>query len=223
MARTFQNFEVDMSALLALKDAVNATESQMIMAYNRALSRTAKELHRMSIAMIMSELAVKSKKVLRKRVEPFIKRRSKALEKTGDLSSAKLWYGLNPLRVHELKGSTKNPRKIKQQRDPETGRFLKGKKGARGATFTPKGRNLSAITYPDSFAAVRYGSRSIWIRNDGGGITEARVSVAEALEDAIDDAIADNIGPIFMKHFEQDLRGRVKGNVHVDKKTRRRI
>lgn len=223
MSRTFQFVEVDVAALLALKDAVNATGNQMIMAYNRALSRTAKELHRMSVAMVMSELAVKSKKVLKKRVEPFIKRRSKALEKTGDLTSAKIWYGLNALKVHDLKGTLKNPRKVKQARDPESGRFIKGKRAVQGATFTPKGKALSATTYPNSFAAVRYGSRSIWIRNEGGGITEARVEISDQLQDAIDETIADNILPIFMKHYEQDLRGRVKGNVHVDNKTRRRI
>ena len=45
----------------------------------------------------------------------------------------------------------------------------------------------------------------------------------EALEDAIDDYIFENIGTVFIGFFEQDLRGRVKGNVHVDPKTGKRL
>ena len=39
----------------------------------------------------------------------------------------------------------------------------------------------------------------------------------------IGDYIFENIGPVFMGFFEKDLRGRVKGNVHVDPKTGKRL
>ncbi|WNE06600.1 hypothetical protein [Escherichia coli] len=73
------------------------------------------------------------------------------------------------------------------------------------------------------FVAKRYGAKSVWIRLARGGIEEARVPVHEALEDAIDDYIFENIGPVFMGFFEKDLRGRVKGSVHVDPKTGKRL
>lgn len=218
-----QMFEIDTSALLQLQKQFGATQHQMLMAYNRALNRTAKHMHRVSVAMILESLAVKSRKAANKRVRQFVKRRDYSKEGSGDLSSAKIWYGMNDFRVHDLKGRMQNPRKQQQPRDPETGQFLKTKKGGRGATFTPKSAGLNTMSWPDSFVAKRYGSKSIWLRLAGGGIEEARVPVHEALEDAIDEYIFENIGPVFMRYYEQDLRGRVEGNVHLDPKTRKRL
>ena len=218
-----QMFDIDVSALEQLRVEISATQHQMLMAYNRALNRTAKHMHRVSLGMIIESLAVKGRKAAEKRVKPFVKIRNISKETAGDLSSAKLWYGLNDFRVSELKGRLQNPRRQKQPRDPETGLFLKTKKGARGATFTPRSAGLAMMSWPDSFVAKRYGAKSVWIRLARGGIEEARVPVHEALEDAIDDYIFENIGTVFMGFFEQDLRGRVKGNVHVDPKTGKRL
>lgn len=208
-----QMFDIDMSALRELREAVGATQQQMLMAYNRALNRTAKHMHRVSVGMMIDALAVKKRKVANKRIKPFVKRRNFGKESTGELSSAKIWYGLNDFRVHDLRGSMRKQRKQKQKRDPETGQFMKTKKGARGATFIPKSEGLHSMSWPDSFVAKRYSVKSIWIRREGGGVEEARVPVHEALEDAIDDYIFENIGSVFMRYFEQDLRGRVAGNV----------
>lgn len=208
-----QMFDIDTSALQSLRESMGATQHQMLMAYNRALNRTAKHMHRVSVGVMIEALAVKGRKVVNKRVKPFVKRRNFGKESSGELSSAKIWYGLNDFRVHDLRGSMRNPRKQKQERNPDTGQFMKTKKGARGATFVPKSAGLSSMSWPDSFVARRYGAKSVWIRRDGGGIEEARVPVYEALEDAIDDYIFENIGSVFMRYFEQDLRGRVAGNV----------
>ena len=218
-----QMFDIDVSALEQLRVEISATQHQMLMVYNRALNRTAQHMHRISAGMILTALAAKNHKAVDKRIKPFIKRRNFTKEGAGDLSSAKLWYGLNDFRVSELKGRLQNPRRQKQPRDLETGLFLKTKKGARGATFTPKSAGLAMMSWPDSFVAKRYGAKSVWIRLDRGGIEEARVPVHDALEDAIDDYIFENIGPVFMGFFEKDLRGRVKGNVHVDPKTGKRL
>lgn len=208
-----QMFDIDMSALYSLRESLSASQNQMIMAYNRALNRTAKHMHRVSVAMMIESLGVKSRKAVKHRIKPFVKRRNYSKEGGGDLSSAKIWYGMNDFRVHDLKGSMRNPRKQTQERNPETGQFMRTKKGARGATFIPKAEGLHAMSWPDSFVAKRYGSKSVWIRRAGGGIEEARVPVHEELEDAIDEYIFENIGTVFMRYFEQDLRGRVAGNV----------
>lgn len=225
--RNAQMFDIDVSAMVDLKEALGATHNQLVGAYNRALKRTAKHLHRTSVMMMVEQLAVKKKTRVQKRIKPFIKERNSQKEGKSlsnlTLGSVKLWYGLNAFRVHELRGQMKSPRKTKQQRDPATGQFMPAKKGARGASFIPKGKGLSPESFKDSFVATRYGDRSIWIRKDGGGIEEARIEIAEPMEDAIDDYIFDNIGPIFWKYFEQDLRGRVAGNVHFDPKKRKRV
>ncbi|HFO3650499.1 TPA: hypothetical protein ACHJQ2_003656 [Escherichia coli] len=219
-----QMFDIDMSALTGLRDAVEATEHQMIMAYNRALNRTAKHMHRVSVSMIIDALGLKSRKVANKRTQQFIKRRDYSKEGAGDLSSVKLWYGLDDFRIHNLRGTMRQPRTGKQERDPETGQFLKKKKTVAGASFTPKSSSLSAMGWPDSFVATRFGYRSIWKQVNGGrNIEEMRIPVHEALEDAIDDYIYQNIGPAFMAYYEQDLRGRVAGSVHVNAKTGKRL
>lgn len=215
MSRNAQMFDIDTSVLQGLRDALGATQGQMLDAYARALKRTTKYLHRMSVAMVLDELAVKKRSTVLRRVKPFIKQRNRSAESSGELSKAKIWYGLSSFRVSELKGSLKGPRKKAQKRD-EKGRFVKGKGGG-SSIFRPKGKGLSAQTYPNAFVAERYGRRSVWIRT-GTGITEARVDVAEPVEDAIDDYIFDNIGEIFMRYYEQDLRGRVAGNVGVGKR-----
>lgn len=209
-----QMFDIDTSALQLLRQQMDASQNQMLMAYNRALNRTAKHMHRVSVGMMLETLAVKSRKKVTKRVRPFVKRRNYKKESTGELSSAKIWYGLNDFRVHDLRGSMRKQTRQKQPRNADNGQFMKTKKGARGATFIPKGEKLGAMGWPDSFVAKRYGYKSIWLRRNGGGIEEVRVPVHEALEDAIDDYIFENIGPVFMRYFEQDLRGRVAGNVH---------
>lgn len=217
---THQMFDIDMDALTGLRDAVEATNSQMMGAYNRALKRTALHMHRVSVSMILESLAVKKRKTVTKRVQKFIKKRDAG--GSGELSSVKLWYGMNPFRIHELRGAMKQPRAQKQPRDPETGHFLKTKKGTRNATFIPKGAALKPTTYDDSFVAEHYGYKAIWIRKDErAGIREARVPVADLVQDEIDEYIADAIGPVFMRYFEQDLRGRVAGNVHVNGKGKR--
>lgn len=221
-----QMFDINFSAMESLTLALGASHNQYVGAYNRALNRTAKYLHKASMSMMLEELAVKKRSTIKRRVRPFITQRNSGAEGKSfsglQLSSAKIWYGLNPFRVHELRGQMKAQRRVKQPRDPSTGRYLNTKKGARGSSFMPKGKGLMAQSFADSFVAERYGFKSIWIRHDRGGIEEARVDVAEPVEDAIDDYIFDNIGPVFWKFFEQDLRGRVAGNVHFDPKSGKR-
>lgn len=224
--RNAQLFDIDLAGLESLAAQLGATQNQLTGAYNRALLRTAKELHRLSVAMVLDQLAVKSRSHVKHRIKPFVHERNTQKEGRSlsaiQLGSAKIWYGLNPFRVSELRGKMRGQRRVNQPRDPVTGQFQKTRQGARGASFIPKGAGLAAQSYPDSFVAERYGYKSIWLRHERGGISEARVDVAEPVEDAIDDTIFQQIGPIFWKHFEQDLRGRVAGNVHYDPKTRRR-
>lgn len=225
--RNAQMFDINTSAMEALKIALGATQNQYVGAYNRALNRTAKHLYRVSTMMMLEELAVKKRSKIKRRIRPFVSTRSGGKEGSSfsglKLGSVKLWYGLNPFKVHDLRGQMKSPRRTKQLRDPTTGRYLKTKKGTRGASFMPKGKGLQSMSFMDSFVAERYGFKSIWIRHERGGVEEARVDIAEPMEDAIDDYIFENIGPIFWKYFGEDLRSRVAANIHFDPKTRKRV
>lgn len=208
-----QMFDIDTSALLQLQKQFGATQDQMLMAYNRALKRTAKHMHRVSVSMLMAGLAAKKRKYVDKRVKDFLIRRNSSKEKIGDMSCVKLWYGLDDFRVYQLRGSMRDAPKKKPAHDSENGEFIKKKRGQPGATFVSKAKGLASTTFEDSFVGERYGYNSIWIKIPRGGVKEGRVSVHEALEEAIDEYIFENIGPVFMRYYEQDLKGRVAGGI----------
>ncbi|MEX3086119.1 hypothetical protein AB4P17_09965 [Escherichia coli] len=221
---TFQGFNIDTGALEGLRAAAGATQDQMLMAYNRALKRTTAYLYKQSLALVMARCAVKKRSQLKKRVQKFTKERDSRAEKVGDLSEAKLWYGLDPFRVHEIKGSFKSLKLKKQGRDSK-GRFVKSINSADDltATFKPDGSGMSEKTFYNAFVSKRYGFKSIWEVTADKRVVEATIPVSDAVQDEIDDQIADQIGIIFMGYFRQDLYGRVRGNVHVDRATRKRI
>ncbi len=214
-----QVFDIDVSAMESLKQALNATQAQYVGAYNRALTRTVSKLYRDSVMLMMELAGVRKKSIARRRVRQFKKQRNAGREGRSlsglQIRGAKIWYGLNPFRLHELKGKisgTGDSRRKNKGAAQNTGKV----------TFLPTGKGLTPTTFDRAFIGKRYGYRSVWIRGDDGRIREARIPVAEGMEDAIDDHIFNTIGPVFWRYFEQDLNGRVASNVHFDLKTGRR-
>ncbi|WP_368750149.1 hypothetical protein [Klebsiella aerogenes] len=221
-----QAFNINLSGLEGLKAALGASHNQFVGAYNRALNRTLKKLYRKSISLFNQEISLEDKNAIEKRVKSYLltKNINTGMSFSGlTLGSAKIWFGLNSFKVHELKGKIKGQKRVKQPRDPVTGRFLKTRKGARGASFMPKGKGLSAMSFPDSFAAEIKGVNSIWIRNSRGYIREAKVAIDKPMIDAISRYIFNNIEPVFWGYFEKDLRSRVSGNITFDPKTGKRV
>ncbi|MEZ2600756.1 hypothetical protein [Kluyvera intermedia] len=214
-----QMFDINVSAMESLKHALNATQAQYIGAYNRALTRTVSKLYRDSVTLMLEQAGVRKKSTARRRVKDFKKQRSGGREGRSlsglQIRGAKIWYGLNPFRLHELKGKisgTGDSRRKNKGATQKTGKV----------TFIPTGKGLSPVTFDSAFIGKRYGYRSVWIRGEDSRIREARIPVAEGMEDAIDDHIFNNIGPIFWRYFEQDLSARVAANIHFDPKTGRR-
>jgi hypothetical protein len=71
---------------------------------------------------------------------------------------------------------------------------------------------MTPQTYEQGFIANRYNRRSIFTRTTDNRypIKEARVPISEALQVTIEDEIFERLPEIFLKHFETDLKGRVK-------------
>lgn len=199
-------FTINVDELRAIQAAVGATESQFIAAYNKALKQTAAKLYRQSAQLMMQVTGAKGQDMRKRRVRYFVSKMAK-----GKSGGGKIWFGLNDVPVSFLKGTMKGPRKIKRRRD-ERGRFIKAK-GARGATFTPKGMGLYPTSFPDSFVATIKNKRSIWVRNSSGFINEARMSIAEPMTSAIGSGIFPDAGNILLDYFMKDLRGRVAGGI----------
>ncbi|HGS4463219.1 TPA: phage tail protein [Vibrio metschnikovii] len=195
MANNPQNlpFHIDLEELEAIQNILGATESQVKAAYNRAISRTAITVRSLANKEIRDAMQVKSLKAIRKRFQHF---RLRSPSKQKKLDELRLWFGLNDMPVGYLKGRT---RRNGTKRDPN------------GATFTPKGK-MAPQTYEQGFIARRYNRRSIFTRTSEKRfpIKEARVPISNALQITIEDEIFDRLPEIFLKHFETDLKGRVK-------------
>lgn len=199
-------FYIDTGALKTVKAALGASESQMVAAFHKALKQTVSKLYKQSVALMLNEIGSKNRKVVQRRIRQSTKRVSGNQPGTG-----KVWFGLNDMPVSTLKGSIKQPRKLRRQRD-EKGRFITAK-GSRGATFTPKSPHLSATSFMNSFGATVRGKRSIWIRQTNGHVAEARMAVYNPMIASIESGYFDNASEMLMDYFTKDLRGRVAGNV----------
>ncbi|MEZ2603165.1 hypothetical protein [Kluyvera intermedia] len=200
-------FYIDTVALRSVKAALGASESQMVAAFHKALRQTVNRLYKESVAMMFSETGAKNRKVVQRRIRQSTKKVSGNQPGTG-----KVWFGLNDMPVSTLKGSIKQPRKIRRQRD-DKGRFITAK-GARGATFAPKSPQLTPVTFLNSFRGTVRGKRSIWIRQENGHVTEARVAVYNPMVSAVKSDLFNHASETLMDYFAKDLRGRVAGNVH---------
>lgn len=172
--------------------ALGSTEKQARLSWNRAMTRTGNTLNKLSRQLMRDELQARSIKVVRPRL--------KSYKRKGDnrnLSSVKLWYGLNDLAVSALKGRMTR---------------LGTKKEPKGAVFKPAASHLGLHEFTNGFIARIKKKRSIFIRTtaDRYPVREATIPINDALHKKIDDEIYSQSADIFMKHFITDLRGRIR-------------
>ncbi|MEB5748663.1 hypothetical protein MXF13_02010 [Leclercia adecarboxylata] len=203
-------FYIDFGDLDKIRESAGATKSQMIAAFNRAIKRTTAKLQRDAIALMIGETAVKGKSKVKKRVRSFTERAA-GNEKPG---TGKIWFGLNDMSVSELKGGMRNPRGLspKKRKRDDKGRFMPVR-GARGATFTPRGQGLHPTTFINSFAGTVRGKKSIWIRSQNGHVHEAMLPIYHPMIAGIRGDIFSGAGEMLMTYYKQDLSGRVAGGV----------
>lgn len=190
-------FDIDIDELTAIKDSLGATQLDMKKAYNRALSRTAVTMQSRSAKLLKNEIQARKLKDVRRRLKSF---RIKA-ESSDDLSSLRLWFGLNDFPVRALKGRVKR---------------LGSKRSPRGAMFTPAGHKLGTQSWSNSFVARLNGARSVYHRRGARRypIQEEKVAVGEPLQIKIEDEVFDQLPTVFIHHYTTDLRGRVSMREH---------
>lgn len=215
--------EIDLAAVLTVPEAARATEEQLMMAYSRALKRTGVTLRKQALMLIKAGIAPKRINDIRRRIQSFSWSRGQ-----DDLSELRVWFGLNAIKVKDLKGRLSATR-LPQRRDPQTGRFLEMKTAAsRRATFRSSG-NLGEQTWEHGFISRGKDNRGKRVRTISvfdpatGRSREAEVDIYEPMLNAIEDDIFPAAAAIFFHHFTADLRGRLKARVHVDPRPRRRI
>ncbi|VTP62161.1 Uncharacterised protein [Serratia rubidaea] len=90
--------DIDTMVLRDIALAVGATHKQYMTAYSRALKRTAATMRKRAMADIKDGLAPRSMAMVRKRLLSFRVSRGSLLDE------GRLWFGLNAIKVKDLKG-----------------------------------------------------------------------------------------------------------------------
>lgn len=207
--------DIDVDAIWRIAEHIGATHKQFQAAYSRALKRTAATLRKKAMADLKDGLAPRSLDLVRRRLLSF--RLDRASQ--SKLDNFRLWFGLNAIKVKDLKGRINGRvRPRHSRRDRSTGRFIKARRQADNAGFTPKGSMLSPRTFENGEVARsrRENRRTVIIRDpDTRRTREAEVDIYEPMLNYIEDNAFAEAMEIFMHHFETDLRGRVKARISV--------
>ncbi|MFV5925977.1 hypothetical protein ACLIKC_02645 [Klebsiella aerogenes] len=205
--------DIDVDAIWRIAEKVGATQKQFRAAYSRALRRTAATLRKKAMADLKTGLAPRSLNLVRRRLLSF------RLDRGSQLDNFRLWFGLNAIKVKDLKGRINGRvRPQHSRRDKATGRFIKARRQAENAGFTPKGSLLSPRTFENGEVARsrRENRRTVVIRDpDTRRTHEAEVDIYEPMLNYIEDNAFAEAMEIFMHHFESDIRGRVKAKISV--------
>ena len=191
MPAPYLTFDIDLDELDAIRAQLSATEHQLKAAYNRALSRTQVTMQARSRKLLADSLGAKSAKRVQRRMQTFKLRRSQK----NQLSDLKLWFGLNDVGPHNLKGR------------------MTATQGG-GATFSSA--KVGTHHFDRGFVFERAGKRYLYERIGKGRIRSVRIAVAEQVQSRIEDESFDDLPEVFLSHFETDLKGRVKTGRNKD-------
>jgi hypothetical protein len=136
------------------------------------------------------------------------------------LDEAKIWFGLNDIKVKDLKGRIRGRmRPHHNVRDSTTGRYIKARRRkASEAGFDPKGSMLASQTFENGEVSrsKRENRRTIVIRDpDTRRTKEAEIAIYEPMLDYVEDHAFADVMAIFMHHFQSDLKGRIKAKINL--------
>lgn len=183
------DFDVDAEGLQRIAEELGAMPKEVNAAYNRALTRTAATLRKLSSQGLQSELGLRRAKALRRRLKTIRVKGSKSRDYRR-MAEVRLWYGLNDLAVSEFKG------RVSESAD--------------GARYSgPAG----AETFPDAFVAKpRGGSRRTIMRRRGRKrlpIQQETLPIKDRADVYVEDEVFVHLESIFWRHFRDDLERRV--------------
>ena len=183
-------FDIDIEELEAIVATLKATEHQVVAAYNRALGRTSVTLQKLSRKLVQSEIGAKSAREMQRRLLDYRIRNPKGLDEL------KLWFGLNDVAAHLLKGQ--------MSKQEEGAKFSSQKVGSKSYK-----RGFIVNNGSKKYLFERFGVKR-WAYN------AAHIGISDRLKVAVEDDIFEKLPDIFMHHFETDLKGRVKLGLSKD-------
>jgi len=172
------NFDINAVQLQDIINSLQASEKQIRLAVNRAISRTAASLRVRSSKGLQKELQLRSAADIRRRLKTIKVKKSRG---TNDLI---LWFGANDLPISALKGSARKTEEGASFRDKSfSGAFISKNRKGKQTIF----KRLQAKRLP---------------------VAEQTYPVADKIQTFVEDEIFSELPEIFFKFFEQDLRAR---------------
>lgn len=212
-------FDINVDELRDIVAQVGATQHQFRLAYSRALKRTASKMRMKALSELKIGLAPRKMDMLRKRLF------SSRITRGNGLDEARLWFGLNAIKIKDLRGRIRGRRSRHHDlRDPETGRFIKAervrrrRRKASDPVFEPNGSFLSPTAYENGLVirTRKENRRTIIIKNpETRRVREAEANIYARTMDYVEDVAFADCLAIFMKEFESDIRRRAKYGITV--------
>jgi len=183
------DFDVDADELRRVVEELGAMPKEVNAAYNRALTRTAATLRKLSSQGLVSELGLRRAKAIRKRLKT-IRVKGSNSGNYRKMASVRLWYGLNDIAVSEFKGRVSE--------------------SAAGAGYSgPAGSH----DFPGAFVAKPRGTKRRTIMRRRGArrlpIHQETLPIKDKADVYVEDNVFDQLESIFWRHFRDDLTRRV--------------
>ena len=180
-----QMFELDFGNLLdevgEVNVAINASLKQIQAAYWKALKRTKATMRNQGARRMREAIGLRKLKRAKSRFQVYTRSPAKNGESMGVLT---VWMGLNPMKVHDLKGRIKK---------------VKRKHGVGAAIFRD-------VTYPKSWKARLGGKQTQTIYHRVGTRLRVQNYEVEVLLDDFSQDITDDTLAKFKQHLDTALR-----------------
>lgn len=178
------DFDIEASDLQRVSDEMGAMPKEVRASYNRALTRTAATLRKLSSKGLQSHLGLARAAAVRRRLKTL------RIRSSNGMNGVRLWYGLNDLPVSEFKGRV-SP-------------------AGTGASYSgPAGAHNFDRAWVGSSRFARKRTILQRVRESRYPVREAQLPIKDRADVFVEDEVFWKLNDIFWRHFTQDLERRV--------------
>ncbi|KFC13130.1 hypothetical protein GTGU_00172 [Trabulsiella guamensis ATCC 49490] len=201
--------DIDVDELVKLAAGFDVPRKTIHKAWGVALKKAAITLRRRSLNEFKEVAAPRSMAMVSRRImPPFIFRKSGF-----GLDEIKLWFGLNRVKVKDLKGRITGKEPPRHSlRDPNTGRFIAASEraGSWSLAFNSAGE-LGTQTYDNAWRSKD--RKNILSRNASGRLVAAAVPLYDKIHVRIEDNVIADAEELVLKYFTHELQWRLKSGM----------
>lgn len=207
--RTNSVIDVDVDELVKLASGFDLPRRTIYKAWGVALQKAAVTLRRRALNEFKAVAAPRGMKMVSRRIMPPFTFRQSGF----GLEEIKLWFGLNRVKIKDLKGEisgTEAPHHTR--RDPKTGRFIAAETAAEGGELTFKSAGeLGSVSYKNAWRSKD--RKNIYTRDANGRIITVDVPVYDKMLTHIEDNIIPDAEGLVLKYFTHELQFRLSSGM----------